>query len=60
MSIEIDGQDLKSYVESVEKEAILKVLKESEGNINDSARKLGISRQNLDYKIKKYGLISTS
>jgi arginine utilization regulatory protein len=57
---EIDGQDLKSYVESVEKEAILKVLKESEGNINDSARKLGISRQNLDYKIKKYGLISTS
>lgn len=53
---EIDGKDLKSFVESVEKNAILNALRKSKGNINNTAKKLGLSRQNLDYKMKKYGL----
>lgn len=51
---EISDNDLKSFVESVEKEAILNVLKKNNGNINETAKKLGLSRQNLDYKMKKY------
>lgn len=49
-------KDLKSFVEAVEKEAIINVLKDSNGNLNKTAKKLGLSRQNLDYKLKKYGL----
>ena len=62
VSEEIDekGMDLKTVVELVEKETILSVLRKNEGNINDTAKKLGLSRQNLDYKMKKYGLTSTS
>lgn len=61
VSEEIDdkGMDLKTVVELVEKETILSVLRKNEGNINDTAKKLGLSRQNLDYKMKKYGLTST-
>jgi len=47
---------LKRETESVEKEMILKVLEETQGNKLQAAKKLNISRQNLHYKLKKYGL----
>ncbi len=45
---------LKDIVEAVEKETIKEVLQEVNGNVNKAARKMGLSRQNLDYKLKKY------
>jgi arginine utilization regulatory protein len=41
---------------SNEKEAIIHVLEVSTGNVTKAAEHLGISRQLLHYKIKKYGL----
>ncbi|MGI6685297.1 MAG: sigma-54 interaction domain-containing protein [Bacillota bacterium] len=47
---------LKSTVEEVELKIIKRAIQESNDNINEAARRLGLSRQNLDYKIKKYNL----
>lgn len=41
-------------LEDTEKKEIIKVLKALNGNISRSARQMGMSRQNLQYKIKKY------
>ena len=41
---------------SLESESIVSALKESRGNIAAAARDLSISRQLLNYKIKKYDL----
>lgn len=47
---------LPNYLEEIEKEIIIKTLKANENNISKTARKLGIKRQTLQHKIKKYSL----
>ena len=43
-------------IKILEKETIASVLKESQGNISDAAKKLGVSRPTLYKKINFYGL----
>ncbi len=47
---------LKGKVEQFEKKLIAKTLEEVGGNKNLVAKKLNMTRRNLDYKIKRYGL----
>lgn len=47
---------LKHTIEEVEKNYINQILKENNGNISQSAKFLGLSRQNLQYRIKKLHL----
>ncbi len=47
---------LKESLEAFEREMILKVIKKSGGNITRAAEELGITRQNLYFKINKYGI----
>jgi len=42
--------------ELTEKERIAQVLRDCDGNISQAAKKLGILRQTLQYKIKHYGI----
>jgi len=48
--------DLNSQLAEYEKNIIAEVLKRTKGNISKSAAQLGLNRQNLQYKIKKYNL----
>ncbi|MDD5745828.1 MAG: helix-turn-helix domain-containing protein, partial [Candidatus Omnitrophica bacterium] len=51
------GEDsLKGKVEQFEKELIAKTMAEVGGNKNLVAKILKMTRRNLDYKIKRYGL----
>ena len=43
-------------IEEMEKEMILAAIEEEEGNMSNVARRLGITRQTLYNKIKKYGI----
>ncbi|BEP27752.1 sigma-54 interaction domain-containing protein [Helicovermis profundi] len=45
---------LKKVIEKTEKNMIEKIFKESMGNVTTSSKVLGIPRQTLQYKIKKY------
>lgn len=47
---------LSEYLESVEKTVIQRHLTDNEGNVSKTAKELGMLRQNLQHKIKKYGL----
>ncbi len=47
---------LREHVDSVERDAIIKALADSNHNQTHSARRLGISRRALIYKMEKYGL----
>jgi transcriptional regulator with PAS, ATPase and Fis domain len=47
---------LKGEVANKEKEYIISVLKEVNGNRSRAAQKLGISRRSLQYKIKEFGI----
>ena len=47
---------LAEYLEIIEKTVIRKHLMENEGNVSKTAKDLGMLRQNLQHKIKKYGL----
>ncbi|MFT5872728.1 MAG: transcriptional regulator with PAS, ATPase and Fis domain [Clostridium sp.] len=49
--------ELNRYMDNIEKEIIEITLKKNENNVSESSRELSISRQNLQYKIKKYNLI---
>lgn len=49
-----ENQDLK--LETVEKNAILKVIEKNHGNISKSAKELGITRTALYRRLNKYGL----
>ncbi|MBO6269603.1 MAG: helix-turn-helix domain-containing protein, partial [Clostridium sp.] len=40
----------------VERSAVVRVLKENGGNVSRSARALGISRQSLQYRMRKYSI----
>jgi arginine utilization regulatory protein len=51
-----DDEDLNDILSRIEIDIIRKQLSQSGGNVSKTASKLGISRQNLQYKIKKYGL----
>ncbi|GAB1857074.1 sigma-54 dependent transcriptional regulator [Flavobacteriaceae bacterium MHTCC 0001] len=50
----LDTGDLK--LETIEKNAILKVLEKNNGNISQSAKELGITRTALYRRLNKYGL----
>ena len=47
---------LAEYLETIEKTVIRQHLLSNEGNISKTAKDLGMIRQNLQHKIKKYGL----
>ncbi|MBU3220589.1 sigma-54 interaction domain-containing protein [Clostridium algidicarnis] len=48
--------NLEEHISNIEKQIINKVLSENNNNISKSAKKLSISRQTLQYKIKKYNI----
>ena len=47
---------LPDYLDMIEKDIIVKALENSKNNISKAAKKLGIKRQTLQHKLKKYGL----
>jgi PAS domain S-box-containing protein len=47
---------LKTVVEEAEARHITRVLRQAEGNRSETARVLGVSLRNLQYKLKKYGI----
>lgn len=49
-------ESLNSTIQGIERHTICRVLKETGGNISRSARILQISRQNLQYRIKRYNI----
>ncbi len=50
------GDSLPHVIEEMEKEMVADALDKSEGNISQAAKILGISRQSLQYKMKKFKL----
>lgn len=52
----INVENLNKYLENVEKNIIKKYLNKNRYNITRTSKDLGISRQNLQYKIKKHNL----
>ncbi len=53
---ELENNDLTSLMENMEKQIIKGKVQETKGNIAEAARRLGVSRQNLEYRIKKYSI----
>ncbi|MHB1393144.1 MAG: sigma-54 interaction domain-containing protein [Clostridia bacterium] len=51
-----EKQPLDRILEEVERSLILEALKENENNVSRSSEKLGIKRQTLQHKLKKYGI----
>jgi arginine utilization regulatory protein len=51
---------LKHKIDSTERDLIVKILNETQGNVSRTARILGISRQSLQYRLKKYNINRTS
>jgi arginine utilization regulatory protein len=49
---------LEEQVARLERELIRQALREANGNITKAGERLGISRQNLNYKLKKHGMFS--
>lgn len=47
---------LEEQVARLERELIRQALREANGNITKAGERLGISRQNLNYKLKKHGM----
>lgn len=47
---------LQGRLQNVERDTLCKVLEDNHGNISKSARILQMSRQNLQYRIKRYGI----
>ncbi|MBO8162165.1 MAG: sigma 54-interacting transcriptional regulator [Brevibacillus sp.] len=48
---------LPEQIEQLERHLIEQALQEARGNITKASERLGISRQNLNYKLKKYNLL---
>lgn len=48
--------DFKQIMNQVEKDILLQALKRNNGNMNQSAKELGLSRQSLFYKLKKLNI----
>ncbi|MBN6188885.1 sigma 54-interacting transcriptional regulator [Aneurinibacillus sp. BA2021] len=55
-----EAQDLKSQLTAFEKKYIGHVLQKNRSNVSRAARELGISRQSLQYRMRKYGIHSAS
>lgn len=53
LALETAGSEM--TLEDVERQVILKSLKETAGNKSETARRLGITRRTLQLKLKKYG-----
>lgn len=51
-----EGLDLQSLLDSVEKQYLKMALSQSQGNQTQAARLLAMTRDNLRYRLKKYGL----
>lgn len=54
-----DINDLNSISNNLERNVIVLTLKENSNNITETAKKLGMSRQSLQYRIKKYNINSS-
>ena len=54
---DVTRETLETLVGDYESKVLKKVLEHYGGNISRAARSLGISRQSLSYRIKKYGII---
>ena len=52
----IGEESLEEYLESIERAAIQRALSENGKNVSKACVSLGMKRQTLQYKIKKYGL----
>ncbi|MCA9442060.1 MAG: two-component system response regulator, partial [Candidatus Omnitrophica bacterium] len=50
------GSEKPESMEEIQKQAILKALEETGGNKTQAAQLLKISRRNLIYKLRSYGL----
>ena len=48
--------DLTGFLESTEKELILRTLSSTNGAQAEAARRMGLSRSALAYKLNKYGI----
>ncbi len=57
-SIAYRGFNLKNHLEELEKKLVSEAFEKNSYNIKTTARELGISRQLLEYKIKKFNLTS--
>lgn len=53
---ELKCQDLQEYLDSIEKSIITANLQSHGNSISETARALGLKRQTLQYKIKKYNI----
>ncbi|HWR62514.1 MAG TPA: sigma 54-interacting transcriptional regulator [Clostridia bacterium] len=51
-----EGKSLDGIMEDVERSLILEALQECDNNISRSSERLGIKRQTLQHKLKKYGI----
>jgi arginine utilization regulatory protein len=49
-------QVLKHQLDNTEKELITNILGKTSGNVSETARMLGISRQSLQYRMRKYDI----
>lgn len=56
-NINIFENDLQYIIERYENEILVKILDYYGGNITKTAKSLGIKRQSLQYRMKKYGII---
>lgn len=58
--MEVDSKEeisLDDYIDNIEKDIIEKFYKKNNKNVSKTAESLMLSRQNLQYKIKKYGIV---
>ncbi len=54
---ELEIDDLNLYLEAIERKIIVKTLYQYDNNITKASHALNLSRQNLQYKIKKYQIV---
>lgn len=51
-----DGMELQDILQNVEYQVISRTLQKNNGNVSKTARELGIRRQGLQYRMKKYNI----
>lgn len=54
--LELDNQNLETYLEDLEKEAIIEALEKTRWNKTEAAKLLGISFRAIRYRLKKLGI----
>jgi DNA-binding NtrC family response regulator len=55
-TIHLDLDSASLDLEAIEKDIIVAVLRHCGGNVSEAARKLGIGREALRYRVNKYGI----